>query len=326
MVACKTAPPQTGQDSEHLPESTPPVVAPDLRPTAAGPSQVRFLIAAGDTAVAAGRLEKAKRHYEDALSLARDTSADAEEILARNQLGVLAERLGALEDARDHYRRALELQQVAPGAVPEARLRANLAGTLARLGDSTAAEREFTLALAAVELDRDPASAGAVYRQLGRARGASGQHAEEKSALASAVTLFERAGFALEAARTRLELGIALLAADDPRDAIRELSRALQGLETAMARGSDERRARVDALTALATCYEQLQQPKYGLTFHERAVEQARGLDDRAARTAVLTRAAAAARAADRIELALQFEAERTQLAAENGAADGSRY
>lgn len=326
--ACEQATYRRGRDPERSPESIQPAVAPGAVPSVdsngpspAVPNLARFQIAAGDIAFEAGRLEEAKHRYESALSLARDTSADAEEILARNQLGVLAERLGALEDARDHYLRALELQQVAPEAVPEARLRANLGGVFTRLRDFTAAEQHFTAATAALDVSHDPASAGAVYRGLGRLRLATEQRAEAISALRLAASLFERAGRADEVAATRLECGIALLAAGDARGAIGELSRALQGFETAMALGRDEARAELDALVALADAYEQIEQPKYGLTFLERAVERARSGADRDRRAALLERAMAAARAVGRDALAAEYERERASLAPANAPA-----
>ncbi|MBL8843862.1 MAG: hypothetical protein JNL90_20235 [Planctomycetes bacterium] len=206
------------------------------------------------------------------------------------------------------------MQQVAPEAVPEARLRANLGAVLARLRDFTAAEQQFAAATAALDVAHDPASAGAVYRGLGRLRLATEQRAEAISALRLAASLFERAGRADEVAATRLECGTALLAAADARGAIGELSRALQGFETATAIGRDEARAELDALLALADAYEQLKQPKYALTFLERAVERARRGADRDRRAALLERAIAAARAAGRDALAAEFERERASL------------
>lgn len=273
----------------------------------------RFFIAAGDAALAAGRLDEAKNRYEQAISLAHEQSAAAEEVLALNQRGVLAERLGALEDARDHYLRALDLQQVAPVAgvgVEESRLRANLAGVLAALGDTTGAEAHLTRALEQVELDRNPATGGAVYRQLGRVRIAAGHAPDGLGALAVATTLFERAGLHDEAARTRLERGLGLLAQDDAHAAIGELSRATQQFASEETRGVDVAVVSITALEALARCYESIAQPRWSLPFRERAVAKALRQPDVELRRAVLTRALAAAQANGRAELAAAWRAE----------------
>lgn len=271
------------------------------------PNRARFLIAAGDTALAEGRLEEAQRRYESASSLARETSATAEEILARNQAGIVAERRGALEDARDHYLRALELQQGGAAEFPEERLRAHLARVLARLGDAAGAQEQLARALEDLEVDRDPAGAGAVYRELGRARLAGGEHGEGASALAQAATLFERAGLAEEVATTRLELGQARIAAGEARAAVAEFSRAHQGLLRLRAAGRGEPASIVAALEGLARAYEAIEQPRWALPHRERALEEARASGDAQLFEAVRARAVAAAHAAGHDELARRF-------------------
>src|SRR5262249_39776698 len=130
-------------------------------------SSARFLVAAGDSALESGRLEDARRRYEEALSLASGTSEKAEEILALNQLGVLEERQGALEDAAHHYQRALDLQQDVEGGPGEALLRTNLAGVMSATGRDAEAEKEIARAIALCDPDSDPLTAAAAFRRRG---------------------------------------------------------------------------------------------------------------------------------------------------------------
>jgi tetratricopeptide (TPR) repeat protein len=235
----------------------------------------------------------ALRHFEGALSLARETS-DAEgtplpeTFLAHDRLGSLADRLGALEDAADHYQDALDLQQVAPDEAAALSVRARLAGVRRRQGDLVAAERELAMAFTAIATtaERAPATAATIYRELGRIRlaGAASGRPEGLSALAQACTLFERAGLPAAVAACRLERGKALLASDLPRQAIAECSRA-HGLFTreevkGRAHGSEV----IAALHALADCYDQLGDAPSAATFRQRA--SARAARDAAAMAA----------------------------------------
>jgi tetratricopeptide (TPR) repeat protein len=254
----------------------------------------RFLVAAGDTALEEGRLDDARRRYEEALSLARGTSEKAEEVLALNQLGVLDERLGALEDATNHYQRALNLQQAADAGPGEALIRTNLAGVLSARGRQEEAEEEIARA---IELSRpvdDPANAGATRLRRAQILERAGRHEEAAADLEQAAVLFSRGGRAREEASVRLELGRVLLECGDVRHAVMELSRSQEGLRRVPVPKQDLAN-RLRALRLLAQAYDQLAQPKNAFTFRERAVELARTAADPPTRRAILEEAIAAA-------------------------------
>ena len=233
--------------------------------------------------------------------MARGSSERAEEILALNQLGILAERRGALEDAADHYQRALDLQQVAGEGPGETLLRSNLARVQMRLGDGTLAEAEATHAIERARPLEDPGSAAVAYRELGRVLRAQHRDAEARGALSSAAELFARAGWHDQESSVRLELGRACIDCGDARHAVAELSRALRGKDG------------VAAMRLMADAYEAMKEPKNALTFRERALEQARrsGGDDLAT---LLDEAIASARKVDRPDLVATWTSERDAL------------
>jgi tetratricopeptide (TPR) repeat protein len=286
------------------------------RPRTSGSSPARFLIAAGDAALEEGRLDEARRRYEEAASLARETSEPAQEILALNQLGVLAERQGALEDGADHYQRALVLQQGAGGDAEEALLRTNFAGLLLKRGDVAGAEREARRALELARPESDPAASAAAYRQLGRIERRAGRLDEACSDFASAATLADRAGNSGDEGLARLELGRTLLDRRDARHAVQQLSLACDRLDR-----TDERRGkvavttdRVVALRLLAEAYDQLKEPATALVFRERAIEAARAGADDETRKALLDDGIAAAGRLGRGDLARTWRNERASL------------
>lgn len=345
------------RQASPLPQAPPPDERRGaIRQAASSPA--RFLIAAGDNAMEAGDLVEAKRLYERVLAVSRkplnrepvnretptheastDVEADlpepadlesaslesadfepavAEGVLAHDRLGVLAERLGALGDARDHYQRALDLQQVAADGGSSAPLQARLAGVLRQLGDYASAEAAIHLALAEINPDRDPASAATVMRQLGRLRVADGHREEGVSALATAATLFERAGLASELGTTRLERGQVLLAMGDPRHAVGELSRAHSLFARVETLGRTRATESIAALEGLAGCYEQIEQSLTALTFRERAVQRALAQPDRTLTSGVLTRAIAAATAAGDADRAVAWSEALARLDSES--------
>jgi len=254
----------------------------------------RFLVAAGDTALEEGRLEDARRRYEEALSLATGTSEKAEEILALNQLGVLDERQGALEDATNHYQRALELQQGSDAGPGEALIRTNLAGVWSARGRQEDAEQQIARAIALSRPDTDPANAAATRLRRAQILERAGRHPEAAADLEQAAVLFSRGGRTREEASTRLELGRVLLECGDVRHAISELSRSQQGVGRVPVPKQDLA-IRLAALRLLAQAYDQLAQPKNAFTFRERAVELARTAADSPTRRAILDDAIAAA-------------------------------
>jgi len=276
-------------------------------------SSARFLVAAGDTALESGRLEDARRRYEEALSLASGTSEKAEEVLALNQLGVLDERQGALEDAAHHYQRALELQQEVDEGPGEALLRTNLAGVLSAMGRHDEAERETARAFELVRPDSDPLGAAAVYARRAQIREHAGHHAEAASDFGTAATLYDRAGRRAEEAAARHGCGRALVAIGDTRHAIPELSRAQEGIQR-LPRPKQDPRIRIAALQLLAQCYDRMGQRQNALTFRERAVELARTAGDSAERRTVLADAIAAADAVGRDDLASAWRREAAGL------------
>lgn len=254
----------------------------------------RFLVAAGDTALEEGRLDDARRRYEEALSLAAGTSQKAEEVLALNQLGVLDERQGALEDATNHYQRALKLQQAVDGGPGEALIRTNLAGVLSARGRQEEAEQEIARAIALSNPDTDPSNAAATRLRRAQILERAGRHAEAAADLEQAALLFSRGGRVREEATTRLELGRVLLECGDVRHAVAELSRSQEGLRRVPVPKQDLS-SRLASLRLLAQAYDQLAQPKNAFTFRERAVELARTAADPPTRRAILEDAIAAA-------------------------------
>lgn len=264
------------------------------RPELSHQGSARFLVAAGDTALEEGRLDDARRRYEEALSLAARTSEKAEESLALNQLGVLDERQGALEDAANHYQRALELQQGSTSGPGEALIRTNLAGVWSALGRTKDAEEQIARAIALSRPDDDPANSGATRLRRAQILERSGRHEEAAADLEQAAVLFSRGGRTREEAAARLERGRVLLECGDVRHAIQELSRSQQGLSRVKAPKQDLT-IRLSALRLLAQAYDQISQPKNAFTFRERAVELARTVADSPTRRAILDDAIAAA-------------------------------
>jgi tetratricopeptide (TPR) repeat protein len=264
------------------------------RPELSHQGSARFLVAAGDTALEEGRLDDARRRYEEALSLAERTPEKAEESLALNQLGVLDERQGALEDATNHYQRALELQQAAGAGPGEALIRTNLAGVWSARGRTKEAEEEIARAIALSRPDDDPANAAATRQRRAQILERAGRHAEAAADLEQAAVLFSRGGRGREEATCRLELGRVLLECGDVRHAIQELSRSQQGVSRVPLPKQDLA-IRLAALRLLAQAYDQIAQPKNAFTFRERAVELARTVADSPTRRAILDDAIAAA-------------------------------
>jgi tetratricopeptide (TPR) repeat protein len=288
-------------------------VASESNPGTSRQGSARFLVAAGDSALENGRLEDARRRYEEALSLASRTSEKAEAILALNQLGVLDERQGALEDAAHHYQQAIELQQVAGEGPGEALLRTNLAGVLSATGHDAQAEAQIARAIELSRPDSEPQTAAAAYSCRGRIHERAGRFTDAAGDFGTAAVLYGRAGSASDEAAARWMYGRVLLAAGDTRHAIPELSRAQEGI-LRLPRPKQDPRIRLSALQLLAQCFDRIGQPKNALTFRERAVELARTAGDAAARRSVLDEAIAAADALGRTDLASAWRREAAAL------------
>ncbi|MCI0658893.1 MAG: hypothetical protein L0170_17720, partial [Acidobacteria bacterium] len=225
---------------------------PESAPGAYTPAQLQIL--AGDSAFDAGDLAGAEQHYRRALHLSRDAREHTDEhrtdeILALNQLGVLAERRGALKDARELYTEALKLQQATSPGVDELVPLLNLASvTMAegRAGEARGyAER-------ALELARDEEHAqGLAHRILGQIAAAEGDAARSEEHLRRSLVLLEQTDRLQEASVTALILGRLLITTSRPRDAVLVLSTAHQGFRTVK-----DSQGQVRSLMLLASAYE----------------------------------------------------------------------
>ena len=142
------------------------------------------------------------RPAEAAAYARRSLAADADRLMSRFVLGLVAQRSGRFEEAIAEYRKAVEIQARRPGLVVR-NLHAGLGDCLARLGREAEAEAEFRAEIAAIPHSRDArVGLGVLYRSQGR-------DAESRDVLAGIVTENPRAGadeyFAV--ARTLVVLG-----------------------------------------------------------------------------------------------------------------------
>jgi tetratricopeptide (TPR) repeat protein len=247
-----------GQNQQESPSST------ERRPA-------RYQVLAGDSALDLGQLDEAQRHYEEALALARVEQDVETEILALNQLGVLAERRESLRDALDLYTQALRLQQASEFSDLELPPTLNLASVHLALNQNQEARSFAERTIELAEDQEDFEASGLAHLVLGEIGERDGDYLEARSALMRASALLERARRPRHAAQARMLLGRLHLAHQELKSAVRELSSARVAF-----RATGDREGEVRCLAYLAVAYEGMEQPDVALTFWSRAVEVAR--------------------------------------------------
>ena len=297
-VAAHTAPPASLRGRRRLPDSIPPpggqrsssgtfpfprllwCVVVFLLPGCAqtqraydsgsrNPAKLQIL--AGDAALERRRLEDAHHHYERALALARDAGVRAEEILALNQLGIVAEQRGALKDAYDLYLSALRLQQSTSSPSPEVLPELGLADVSLALGRLEEGKQHAEAVLEGLVVPDRYEDAGLAHRILGEIAERQSRTADAEFHFRRATLMFSRSDWPEAGAATHLSLGRILRLRGEPRRAVVELSAARQ----TFARLADPE-GQIYSLMELARSYVELEQPRNAVTFWARAAETAR--------------------------------------------------
>jgi tetratricopeptide (TPR) repeat protein len=232
-------------------------------------SPARLQILAGDAALQRDQLEDAEHHYNRALALARNRKDVAEEVLAINQLGLVAEQRGNLKDAYDLYHQARTLQQSNGLPSTEVPTVLNLASVCLGLNDPTAAEKQARAYLKETDQPKGEGAALA-HRILGEALGAQERHQEAEQSLLRSISLYRELGLRLETAAARLLLGQILVSREQPRIAIVQLSSARESFSQAKDLDGEVR-----ALQLLAEAYRSSGEVRTALTFFDRLQELA---------------------------------------------------